>query len=180
MLRYMKRSLLIVLALFLTTTGTINAQRMKMELTGSLKEMAQAGRARIEVDYSEAMIHGMSEDEFGVYEPDYFVDKDVIEGKFLGMLADGIGDFIVGTKVKSDYLISVKVIQVNPKGNHVCDVFIIRDNGSGEPETMATIKTIKADGGTFGTKLNLMKDGAEHTGYLIGKYLRAKIKKELK
>ena len=29
-------------------------------------------------------------------------------------------------------------------------------------------------------ELEEMKDGAEHTGYLIGKYLRAKIKKELK
>lgn len=172
----MQKCLLIVLMFMFAMTNCINAQ----ELTGSLKEMALAGRARIEVDYSEAVIHGMSEDEFGNYEPGYFVDKEVIEGKFLGMLADGIGDFVVGTKVKSDYLISVRVIMVNPKGNHVCDVFVIRDRGLVEPETIATIKSLKADGGTFGSKLNLMKDGAEHTGYKIGKYLKSKIRKALR
>ena len=39
---------------------------------------------------------------------------------------------------------------------------------------------VLADGGTFGSKLNLMKDGAEHTGYKIGKYLQAKIRKALR
>jgi hypothetical protein len=39
---------------------------------------------------------------------------------------------------------------------------------------------VKAEGGTFGTKLNMMKDGAEHTGYKIGKYLRGQMNKTLR
>ncbi|MBQ5642822.1 MAG: hypothetical protein IIV13_09705 [Bacteroidaceae bacterium] len=47
-------------------------------------------------------------------------------------------------------------------------------------EIITTIKAVKADGGTFGSKLNLMKDCAEHTDYKIGKYLQAKIGKALR
>lgn len=161
-----KLSLVILFAIFSTFA-------FGQTFSGSLAGLASAGRAKVSIDFSEASIHGMSEEEFQVYEKDWIKDLPLIKRKFIGALSNKLnGAILVGTSVKSDYSINVIVYSISTKGNYVCDVII----NVGENE-VAKIQGIKADGGTFGSKLNLIKDGAEHTGEQLGKYLVKELRK---
>lgn len=142
-------------------------------ITGSFAGLADSGKAKIIMDFSEASIHGMSEEDFEYMEPDWSKDLPQIIGYFVGEVADRLNGFVIlGSNVKSEYSINVRVISISTKGNYVCDA-IIKD---GEKE-VAKIQGVKADGGNVGTKLNLIKDGAEHTGKQLGRILLREIKK---
>ena len=140
---------------------------------GTFAGLAACGKAKFTIDFSEASIHGMSEEDFEYMEPDWSKDLPEIKGDFVGALTDRLnGIVILGTNIKSDYSVNVQVISISTKGNYVCDA-IIKD---GDKE-VAKIQGVKADGGTIGSKLNLIKDGAEHTGKQLGRILLREIKK---
>lgn len=167
----MKKLCLLMFFLSVVST-TIVAQ----EHYGSFKEIAQEGKAKIVVDYSEAMIHGMNEEEFAVYEPDWMKDKPVVIGKFLTNFSEELdGMLVCHGKAVSPFTVLVKMLSINVKGNTVLSIHILK----GDIE-MAAIKGIKEDGGTFGTKLNLIKDGAAHVGEKAGASLKKVLKKALK
>lgn len=166
----MKKLFLLILLSIVSTS--IVAQ----EYYGSFKEIAQEGKAKIVVDYSEALIHGMSEEEFAEYEPDWKKDKPVVIGKFLAYFSEELdGMLVCHGKAASPFTVLVKMLSINVKGNTVLSIHILKDNVE-----VATIKGIKEDGGTFGSKLNLIKDGAEHVGEKSGAFLKKVLKKALK
>lgn len=142
-------------------------------ISGSFAGLAACGKAKFTIDFSEASIHGMSEEDFEYMEPDWSKDLPQIRGDFFGGVADRLNGLVtLGSNIKSNYSINVQVISISTKGNYVCDA-IIKD---GDKE-VAKIQGIKADGGTIGSKLNLIKDGAEHTGKKLGRILLREIKK---
>ena len=142
-------------------------------ITGSLKEFALFGKANIEVIFADASIHGMQEEDFAAVERDWYKDKPEIVYDFIGGVAEKLKvRFTIGTRLSTPYQIKVYVQNISKKGDYTCDAIVFK-----EDVEIASIKSIKADGGTFGTKLNLIKDGAEHTGEKLGKLLSKEIKK---
>lgn len=152
---------------------TFSCAMSAQTITGSLKEFALFGKANIEVIFADASIHGMQEEDFAVVERDWYKDKPEIVYDFIGGVAEKLKDrFTIGTRLNTPYKIKAYVQNISKKGDYTCDAIFFKD----EME-IASIKSIKADGGTFGTKLNLIKDGAEHTGEKLGKMLCIMIKK---
>ena len=66
---------------------------------------------------------------------------------------------------------------MNARGDYDCDLFLFRNLADGSQEFVAEAEGINARGGKIGTKLNLMKDGAKHTGKALGKFLLQNMKK---
>ena len=144
--------------------------------TGSFEELASCGKSNIEIDFSDVSIHGMQEDDFADVEKEWYDDKPEIIGYFISHVADKVDDeLIIGTRLKTPFLIKVLVRSITKKGNFTCDVIVMN-----EDKEIATIEGLKEDGGVFGSKLNLIKDGAKHTGEKLGKFLSREIKKAKK
>lgn len=163
----MKRFLLSFL--LLTASICINAQTV----TGSLDGLFSQKYLNVIVDYSEASIHGMCEDDFSELETDWQKDKPSITAKVIANLSEKIGGrFIFGLKKPESYSLKIHVNSISIKGNFNFDVFILNADGKEE----AKIEGFKAKGGTFGSALNLIGDGAEQTGKVIAKFLKSKIK----
>ena len=160
-------SLLFVIA----AVSSVSAQLL---VDGSLTPLIKADRVNVKIDFSEALIHGMSETAFSSYEKDWDVDKPVIIGYFLSEAKQKCGDLInLGTYENADCEIRVNVISINEKGNYVCEADVYDAAGN----VIAKIKDISAKGVHFGTKLNLIKDGAKHTGAAFGKFLKNRARK---
>lgn len=138
------------------------------KVSGSFKPLAEEGRAKVEVDFSKALIHGMSETEFAKYETDWEKDKPEIIGQFVGGLQAGIKNLAaLGNFPETHATLNVSVLTISPKGDYMCDAILLVDGAE-----VARISNIYAKGGKIGTKLNLIKDGAEHTGKTAGKLIR--------
>lgn len=160
------KKLLLSLLFIIAAISSVSAQLL---IEGSLTSLKKADRVNLKIDFSEASIHGMSESAFAKYETDWEVDKPVIIGYFLSEARQKCGDLInLGTYENADCEIRVNVISINEKGNYVCEA----DVYDAEGKVIAKIKDISAKGGLFGTKLNLIKDGAKHTGAAFGKFLK--------
>lgn len=165
------KKLLLSLLLTIASISSVSAQLL---VEGSLTPLRKADRVNIKIDFSEAMIHGMSESAFAKYETDWEVDKPVIIGYFLSEARQKCGDLInLGSYENADCEIRVSVISINEKGNYVCEANVYDSEGT----VIAKIKDISAKGGHFGTKLNLIKDGARHTGAAFGKFLKNRAKR---
>ena len=67
----------------------------------------------------------------------------------------------------------INVVSVNSKGTHLSNVDIISPSG----EVEASIQGVEGKGGTFGSAINLIGDGAKSTGKNIAKILSNKFSK---
>lgn len=151
----------------------VSSMMSAQTVTGSFKELASFGKANIEINFSDASIHSMTEEDFAEYEQDWSKDKPGVIADFIDGVTDKLkGGLVVGTRLKTPFLLKVLVQNITTKGDYTCDVVVLNDE-----KEVAAIKTVKADGGTFGSKLNLIKDGAEHTGEKLGKLLSREIKR---
>lgn len=164
----MKKNLVLATLLILSTFG-LSAET----ISGSFKELALCGKAKIEIDFSNASIHGMSEEDFEYVEPDWNKDKPGIVAKLVGNLTERLdGVLLFGSRLDTPFVIKVNVLSINTHGDYICNVIIFKDE-----EEVASIQEVKANGGKIGSKLNLIKDGAEHTGDKAGRLLRRELRK---
>ena len=149
----------------------MNAQKLT---EGSLSGIRRGDKVRMSVDYSSASIHGLTEDDFASYERNWLLKKDEICSRFIASADERLnGRLFLGAFKDAAYEIKIIVLRVNTQGDTDAEAVIINlENG----ETVAKIEKLIAPGGHFGSKLNLIKDGAAHTGELLGKFLRRKIK----
>jgi len=135
---------------------------------GSFPTLNNGEKLNLVLDFSNANIHGMSEEEFAVYEPDWNVDKPDIIARFFGEMSSKLrGKIYVGNFKEVTYVLKVNVLNITVKGDFECEAILQTHDGN----LMARIGDIKAKGGTFGTKLNLIKDGSGHTGKVLGKFI---------
>ena len=139
---------------------------------GSLKVLKGQARVNLEIDFSQAVIHGMSEDDFAVYERDWFRDKDQVIAFFRIEAAESCDKIAIGPFPEAEYTIKVSVLRINTKGDFTCIGELQNKSG----EVLASITGISDQGGRFGSKLNLIKDGAKHTGERFGIFLRKQLK----
>ncbi len=142
-------------------------------LTGSLSSLKGESKANFVIEY--LTIRGMAETDFANYEKDWKKDKGEIVGKFLSNANEGLGEtLLIGTFPTAKFTVKAEVLSVNEDGDYKCDLILIDNTTKTE---VARIKGIKADGGHFGSTLNLIGDGAEHTGRKFGKTLKKFLKK---
>lgn len=159
---YPKKAVIYFLALVFCCTA--NAQR----ITGSFTPLRSQARVKLVINFSEANIMGMNEEEFSQYEEDWTHDKVEVISLFYSCANEVLANTLVVGNYTSDtdYILRLDVRAVDVKGNYDSDLVLIY-NG----EVIAKAEGFYTKGGTFGSKLNLMKDGAEHTGTAIGKFL---------
>ncbi len=134
-------------------------------------------RMNLQVDFSKAIIHGMSEEDFAIYEKDWVEDKpsivrdmqksaNLILGKHYG----------IGNYNDAAYTVVVTVKTITKEGYMICDVNIIDNEG----ETRLTIEQLT--GGEepifgVGTKLARIKMWATLTGKKLGNILKKELSK---
>lgn len=161
----------VYLLVFLTA---FSASAFSQKITsGTLDVLKSQPRVNINLDFSKAIIHGMSVEKFAEYERDWETDKPTIVSYFVGEASRYCTTVPIGLFPEAAYTVNIRVQSINTKGNYVCEA----DVTSAAGDKIATIAGLEAKGGHVGSKLNLIKDGARHTGAKLGKYLRKSLKK---
>lgn len=86
------------------------------------------------------------------------------------MIVLGWVAIIVATTEKANYKLILKVSEVEKRGDTEAVGPIV------EGKVIATIKDIEAEGGKWGTHINLMGDAAQNMGTALGRFFKLKIK----
>lgn len=168
------------------------------KLEGSVDVLLNESRVDFELSFAKASIHGMSEAEFANYvsqrtatqlinsvanrtivagQNEWERDLPHITGDFVDNLNEQIKDLVrFGKYPTAKYKLLVEVIDVTTHGNFDSDVYLLDKEGN----TVAKITRLVAEGGKIGSKLNLIKDGARHSGEALGKFLYKTLKKAKK
>ncbi len=132
---------------------------MAQKVTGSFEALRDAGRVKMVIEFAEADIMGMTEEQFSEYETDWEKDKPGLLSLFYSYANRALkGALTVGS--------------YNFDTDCTLTDLILSEGG----EESGRIVGLYAPGGVFGTKLNLMKDGAKHTGVAIGRLLLKEIR----
>lgn len=153
----------------------LNAYSQKLE-SGSFECLKNVDRIAIDVDFSKASIHGMSEKAFSKYETDWEKDKPEIIGDFIGGVADKLSSVIsIADKSETQWVLRINVKSVSQKGNFVCTADLLNNEN-----VEAHIVDIHGSGGSFGSKLNLIKDGVEKTSKNCGAFFKKIVSKAKK
>jgi len=165
----MRRVLFIIFAL---TTSLFTFGQATVN--GSFEELKNVSKINLEIDFSNAIIHGMTEKDFSIYEKDWYKDQPEIYHALREPMQDKLKDRLcVGKLIESPYKIKVCVSSINNYGDYHCYAVITNNTGN----TIATISKIKGAGGVFGSKLNLIKDGAKSVGKILGDILKRELRK---
>lgn len=136
---------------------------------------AQVLEAKIVIDYSSAYIHGVDEKSFAKIEEDWYKDKPGINSLIIDKILDKAIPFI-RMKESADNTIKINVERINSKGGFSCNVVCAKTNG----DTVFNIDNIAIKkGGTVGSKLNLIKDGAPKIGSKLGSAIKKELKKKI-
>ena len=162
----MTKRILITAALISLFSFSAFAQKV----SGSFKSLKEEVRVQMDIDFSSADIMGMNEEAFSDYEQDWNIDKPEILGYIYAYANKGMGgNLAVGNYPNhpGGSKLVLKVVSVSVKGDYDCDLYLYDAEGREIGKTSG----IRGKGGTFGTKLNLMKDGARRTGAAVGRFL---------
>lgn len=163
----MRRSFLFI---FLALVAVIAAAQTVTK--NSLPKNLKGVRMNLVVDFSKALIYGMSEEEFSKYEKDWGEDKPTIVQNFKSGANYGIGkSYGIGDYSDASYTIVVTVNTVTNDGFIICDATIV------DKESNCYFKVEEITGGkepvfSPGTKLAKMKFWATLTGKKLGTILK--------
>ena len=169
-----------VLALSLPV-DSLHAQTSKKELREILKSLKNEKEINVIIDFSQAIIHGKSEADF-VYIEDVSSEEDWItlwENEYKpSLFRDLLGSFNTymfdyGYKVRfgsfeqSQYQIKLIVSSISENGSVLMSGYI---RNRDQEATLCEL-TIIGNGGTFGSKINLMGDGFKRAGIDLAKQM---------
>ena len=166
----MKRALFLIV-LGVMCGGISLAQKVTQ---GSFSALADVHRAAVEIDYSEGMIQGMSEEDYSFYEPDWERDRASVGGKFIAMFNDKQRRIFLTSKTEGATCIMVlKVLNVTRQGDIRAEI-LMKDPSTNE--ILLAIGNIAVKGGHFGSGLNLMGDGMKNLGEKMAYYFKRHLK----
>ena len=135
-------------------------------VTGSFEALYNK-TANLEIEY--VKIHNRSEAEFAEYEKDWKVDKPDVEVLILQNANAALKKVChLNFGKESDLTVRVVVTTISAKGDYSFVVQLLDKKG----EIVGNITNLFGKGGIFGTKLNLIKDGAKSTGKKLGTILK--------
>lgn len=164
----MKHLMIAIVAFFMSLNVFAGG---KLE-SGSVAPLAKVNKANFEVEF--VSIHGMSEADFSKYETDWYTDKSEVLGRILENANKKLkGTLAMGNNPSAEYTVKLVVNEISKKGDYSCVIKVLDAN----KKEIAKIVDVKAKGGTWGSKLNLIKDGAEGIGKEFGSILKSEVKK---
>lgn len=160
---YMKR---IIISLMIIACAAMSASAQKV--SGDFSVLKDEVRARMTVDFSEASILGMTEEQYSAYEKDWLKDKAEVVSYYSGYASIELSPKLViaDYQFETKYRLVLKVRMIDARGNTDSDLYLLEGDNE-----IARAEGVFAQGGVFGTKLNLIKDGAKHSGIVIGRLL---------
>lgn len=120
-------------------------------------------RLQIVIDYKNGIYQGYTYDKIIVEEKDFLKDRHRYEGRFYEEFQNNYkGVAYMPDVVNEDEpVLKIEILQVTRKGDLQANVIY------GDQTT-----TMQAEGGTFGTFLNLFGNGMEHLGKQVGKWMK--------
>lgn len=161
----MKRILFIIFTC-LSLCGYAQMPLSTEVVTGSFEALYNK-TANLEIEY--VKIHNRSEAEFAEYEKDWKVDKPDVEDLILQNANAALKKVChLNFGKESDLTVRVVVTTISAKGDYSFVVQLLDKKG----EIVGNITNLFGKGGIFGTKLNLIKDGAKSTGKKLGTILK--------
>lgn len=128
-------------------------------------------RVGFRVNWDEATIEGYTAQSIVEHEKDWEVDQPVLVGKFLAKYNERLGvklPAIVNNDV--NYTIELRPIHVSGKGDMTCYAIVVDRNGN----EVARMDNFRAEGGHFGSLLNLIGDGMTSAGKQVAKRVQKK------
>ncbi len=162
---------LLLLASFAMLCLGANAQKI---VSGSLSPVKNAEKINFVVDYSKTSFNGKNEAAFSEYEEDWQKDKPEVIDYILAGVRDNLkGKISFGEFADAEYTLTIYPIEIERKGDTEAEATITDKQGN----VICSMKDFEGEGGTFGTKLNLIKDGAKELGQNVGKFLKKQIRK---
>lgn len=137
------------------------------EVVAGSFEALDGKSANLEVVFKK--IHGRTEAEFAEYEKDWKVDRPEIENLILVEANKALkGKCRLSDSKDEDLTVSLVVKSVGVKGDYEFYIVLLDK----DKKQLGTISNLFGKGGMFGTKLNLIKDGAKSTGKRMGTLLK--------
>ena len=139
---------------------------------GSLDVLRGQQSVKVIVDYSNALIMDMTEEEFAEYEEDWYKDQPQIMSELIEEANDKLDGVLRLSRTRTtNYILRWAVDWIDESGTIMSDFYLETASG----EVLAVIENVKGKGGVFGTKLNLIKDGAEETGESLGEFIKREL-----
>ena len=120
-------------------------------------------RLQIVIAYKNGIYQGYTYDKIIVEEKDFLKDRHRYEGRFYEEFQNNYKGVSYMPEVvnEDEPVLKIEILQVTRKGDLQANVIY------GDQTT-----TMQAEGGTFGTFLNLFGDGMEHLGKQVGKWMK--------
>ena len=164
----MKRYLML-LALLFVGMQVVSAQTLT---EGTLDVLRGQQSVKVIVDYSNAIIMDMTEAEFAEWEEDWYKDQPKIMSELIEEANDKLDGVLRLSRTRTtDYILRWAVKWIDESGTIMSDFYLETAGG----EVIAVIENVKGKGGVFGTKLYLIKTGAESTGRALGKFFKREL-----
>ena len=141
-------------------------------LTQGSLDVLRGQSVKVIVDYSNAIIMDMTEAEFAEYEEDWYKDQPQIMSELIEEANDKLDGVLRLSRTRTtNYILRWAVDWIDESGTIMSDFYLETASG----EVLAVIENVKGKGGVFGTKLNLIKDGAEETGESLGEFIKREL-----
>ena len=141
-------------------------------LTQGTLDVLRGQSVKVIVDYSNAIIMDMTEAEFAEYEEDWYKDQPQIMSELIEEANDKLDGVLRLSRTRTtNYILRWAVDWIDESGTIMSDFYLETAGG----EVIAVIENVKGKGGVFGTKLNLIKDGAEETGESLGEFIKREL-----
>jgi len=139
----------------------------------SLPKDIKEARMNFQMDFSHALIFGMSEKEFAKFEVDWNKDKKNVIKKFKTGANMGLGKgFKIGDYKEAVYTVKVTVSTITEEGYMICDVDIV-DQQNKNRFHIDQLTGGKEPSISVGTKLARIKIWAALTGKKFGRMLKS-------
>ena len=176
LLTHMKH-ILFSLCFLVCAAWTSSAQNV----SGSFHVITEQDCVNLVVDFSEATIMGMSEEQFRLYEEDWIKDQPDIYARIRDAINEKLkGKLAVGEQKEAQYTLLVKVISISKRGEFLTNLYLIQNKEEGEQEQIGIVEEMKTKNktGSAGTKLRSIKLQAGILGDRIGYLLLKEYKKK--
>ena len=149
----------------------ISCYGQKLE-QGSFDPLKGEKKIQVEFDYTDAIMKKMTYVDYVAQEANWETGKKEILMKFIIEFNTATKGKIVATTEDTNYKLIFKVSEVEKRG----DTEAVGSIVDAEGKVIATIKDIEAEGGKWGTHINLMGDAAQNMGAALGRFFKSKIK----
>lgn len=167
----MKKILLSLIAVLVS--ANISAQKI---ISGDLNFMKGEKYLKIDIDFSQGTVFGMSAKDFAEVEEDFSKkDRYFMSRLFEGLQGNSEVRFEINASAECKYQVILVVDETDDDGEVYGKLVF---TSIAEPNEKLCVIKISGDGGTFGSKINLLGDGLESCGKKMRSIINRKIPRD--